>query len=60
MKTTTQTTKPLTSDQRAALRMMDERNLGAVLVPGSGWVFPCQIRKNDNLGTRVYEILGGK
>lgn len=36
----------MTTIQKIALHVMNDRNLGAVLVAGHGWVFPCHIRNS--------------
>jgi len=50
--------KPMTSDQKLALRMMSERNLGAV-VTRFGWTWPCQIRHSEEIASAVVEVLNG-
>ncbi len=32
--------------QRIALHLMAEENIGALLVKGFGWVFPCRVRES--------------
>ena len=51
----------MTSEQRKALAMMDERNIGAVMVPGhgnNGWVFPVHIRKDNETAKAVNRLDG--
>ena len=50
------TIKPMTSDQRLALRMMADQNIGAI-VTRFGWTWPCTIEKNEEAASEVVRIL---
>ena len=39
--------------QRIALQIMYEENIGAVLVPVHGWVFPEHVRRNEDVAHAV-------
>jgi hypothetical protein len=46
----------LTGDQKQALRMMAERNIGA-MVTKFGWTWPETVRNNDAAAGEVIRIL---
>lgn len=47
----------MTTIQKIALHIMTDENIGAVLVAGHGWVFPCHIRKSIEVAQAVVETL---
>ena len=50
---------PMTGDQKQALRMMAERNIGA-MVTRFGWTWPETVRNNDEAAGEVIRILSCK
>ncbi len=49
--------KPMTSDQKQALRMMAAQNIGA-MVTKFGWTWPETVRNNEEAAGEVIRILG--
>jgi hypothetical protein len=47
---------PMTSDQKQALRMMSEQNIGA-MVTRFGWTWPETVRNNEEAAGEVIRIL---
>ena len=47
---------PMTSDQKQALRMMADRNIGA-MVTKYGWTWPETVRNNEDAAGEVIRIL---
>ena len=50
---------PMTSDQKQALRMMSDRNIGA-MVTRFGWTWPETVRNNEDAAGEVIRILGAE
>ena len=51
--------KPMTSDQRQALRMMADGNHGAI-VTRFGWTWPQSIRESEEVASEVIRVLSCK